>query len=152
MNKYNKANETLTNRYGKDTYFSLSTICENHVHIRIVNGYYENGCIYVITSALSNKMKQIEANPNVALSCGIPFQGYLNARGNGENLGHVLDEKNEHLTTKLRGIFSGWIKEVNENDENICILCIRLTDASYVGNEKEEFVGYKIDFVNMAAE
>jgi len=154
MSKYNEAIETLARRYGKDTFLSLSTTDGNFVYTRAVNACYENGRFYVVTNALSNKMRQIEKTPNVALSCGIPFQGYLSAHGVGENLGHVLAEKNAAIMTKLREVFSKWYSDgdVNENDPNTCVLCIRLTNASYIGSEEEEYKGYKIDFANMAAE
>ena len=154
MSKFDEATNTLAQWYGKDTFLSLSTTDGGRVYIRVVNAYYEEGCFYVVTNTLSNKMKQIEKNPNVALSCGIPWQGYLNAHGAGENLGHVLAEENTDIMAKLREAFSKWYSsgDVNENDPNTCVLRIRLTDASFIGGEKEGYVGYKIDFVNMTAE
>ena len=154
MDKYNEAINILAQWYGKDTFLTLSTIENNRICVRVVNAYYEDGCFYVVTNTLSNKMKQIEKNPNVALSCGIPWQGYLNAHGTGENLGHVLVEKNIAIMIKLREVFSKWYSngDVNENDPNTCVLRIRLSDASYIGSEKEGYIGYKIDFLNMTAE
>ena len=36
--------------------------------VRYVNAYYENGAFYVITHALSNKMKHIKDNLAVAIA------------------------------------------------------------------------------------
>ena len=154
MNKYNEAIETLAHWYGKDTFLSLSTTNEDRVYIRVVNTYYADGCFYVVTNTQSNKMKQIEKNPAVALSCGIPWQGYLSAHGIGENMNHVLAEQNAVIMAKLREIFSEWYGDgdVNENDVNTCLLRIRLTEASFIGSEKDDYKGYKINFVNMTAE
>ena len=154
MNKYNEAIETLAQWYGKDTFLSLCTTDEKRGYIRVVNAYYEEGCFYVVTNTGSNKMRQIEKNPSVALSCGIPFQGFLNAHGTGENLGHVLAEKNTTLMATLREAFAKWYNEgdVNENDPNTCILCIRLAEAAFIGSEKDGYKGYTIDFAKMTAD
>ena len=71
--------------------------------MRIVNSYYEDGAIYTVTYVLSNKMKQIKKNPEVAV-CGEWFA----AHGIGENLGYVRDEKNAEIMSKLRAVFAEW--------------------------------------------
>ena len=80
----------------------------------------------MVTYALSNKMRQIEKNPAVAV-CGDWFTGH----GIGENLGHILAKKNEALARRLREAFASWYGNghPNEADPNTCILCIRLTDG-----------------------
>ena len=69
MNKENllKAHEIMVERFGHDTPISLATIDQNIPAVRIVNSYYEKGSFYTITYALSNKIKQIEAHPTVAI-------------------------------------------------------------------------------------
>ena len=37
-------------------------------YVRYVNAYYEDGAFYIITYALSNKMKHIKENPVVAIA------------------------------------------------------------------------------------
>ena len=54
---------------GYDTLLSLATIDGSCPAVRTVNSYYEDGAFYTVTYALSNKMKQIEKNPEVAI-CG----------------------------------------------------------------------------------
>lgn len=121
-----KAFEIMNERFGHDTLISLATIDGGIPAVRIVNSYYENGAFYTITYALSNKMRQIEVNSTVAI-CG----EWFTAHGVGENMGHVCDERNTEIATKLRKVFSEWYSKghVDESDPNTIILRIRLTDA-----------------------
>lgn len=62
------AEKIMAERFGKDTIIALATV-ENEVpFVRYVNAYYENGAFYIITYALSNKMKHIESNSTVAIA------------------------------------------------------------------------------------
>lgn len=117
---------TLDARFGCDSLISLGTVEDNMPSVRAVNSYYEKGAFYVVTHALSNKMKQIESNPNVAL-CG----EWFTAHGIGENLGHVLLPKNADMMDKLRVVFEEWYDNghVDESDPNTILLRIRLTDG-----------------------
>ena len=45
----------------------------NKPSVRTVNSFYENGAFYIITYALSNKMKQIKENATVAVFCQVLF-------------------------------------------------------------------------------
>ncbi len=121
-----KALEVMTERFGHDTLISLATLDGDIPAVRIVNSYYENGAFYIITYALSNKMKQIEANSTVAI-CG----EWFTAHGIGENMGYICDERNTEIATKLRKVFSEWYSNghTNESDPNTIILRISLTDA-----------------------
>lgn len=57
----------MAERFGKDTIIALATV-ENEVpFVRYVNAYYENGAFYIITYALSNKMRHMESNSTVAI-------------------------------------------------------------------------------------
>lgn len=108
--------------------------------MRTVNSYYENGSFYTVTYALSNKMKQIEVNPEVAI-CG----EWFTAHGIGENLGWVRDDKNAEIMSKLRAAFAEWYDNghTNEDDPNTCVLRIRLTDGVLFNNGTR----YDIDFI-----
>ena len=121
-----KAHEIMVERFGHDTLISLATIDQNTPAVRIVNSYYEKGSFYIITYALSNKIKQIEANPKVAI-CG----EWLTAHGIGENLGYVCDLQNNVMAAKLREAFAEWYSNghTDESDPNTIILRIQLTDA-----------------------
>jgi len=134
-----KALSLMDERFGHDTLLSLATMDKKHPSVRIVNSYYENGSFYTVTYALSNKMKQIKKNPEVAV-CG----EWFTAHGVGENLGHVLDGKNAEIMAKLRTVFAEWYGNghTDESDPHTCVLRIRLTDGVLLSHGTK----YQIDF------
>ena len=150
MSKYDDAIKLMIERFGKDNLISIATMDGSRVSVRMVDAYYEDGAFYTVTYALSNKMKQIEVNPEVAV-CGIDW---FSGHGTGENLGWVRDEKNTAMMTKLRGIFATWYSNghVNEEDKNTCLLRICLTDGVIIDHDKNygEWQ-YIVDFVNRNA-
>lgn len=121
-----KAISILNERFGRDTLISLATVDDGRPSVRIVNAYYEDGAFYVVTHALSNKMKHIAKEPAVAV-CG----EWFTAHGVGENIGHPCDERNTPLMSRLRKVFAEWYTNghVDESDPHTCILCIHLTDG-----------------------
>lgn len=121
-----EAQRIMNDRFNKDSLIALATVDGNTPHVRAVNSYYEDGCFYTITYALSNKMKQIALNPTVAI-CGDWFTGH----GIGDNLGWIRDEKNNDIANKLRAAFAAWYDNghTNEADVNTVILRIRMTDG-----------------------
>ncbi len=121
-----KAEAILNERFGRDTLLSLATMDGERPAVRIVDGYYEDGSLYAITYALSDKMKQIAANPAVAV-CGEWFTG----RGVGENLGQLCAVENKAIYEKLKAAFASWYDNghINEADPNTVILRVRLTDG-----------------------
>ncbi len=136
---FSKAREIMDERFGHDALISIATIDGNIPAVRMVNSYYENGTFYTITYALSNKMKQIEANSAVAI-CG----EWFTAHGIGENMGPVCDERNAKIAVKLREAFKEWYSNghTDESDPNTCILCIHLTDGVLFSHGTR----YDIDF------
>ena len=130
----------LTERFGHDNLIALATMDVNSPAVRTVNAYYENGCFYTVTYALSGKMQQIAVNPRVAIS-----GEWFTARGVGESLGHILLAENADLADKLRTVFAEWYGNghVNEADVNTIILRIRLTEGTlfHLGTR------YDIDFI-----
>ena len=120
------AEKIMAERFGKDTIIALATV-ENEVpSVRYVNAYYEDGAFYIITYALSNKIKQIEKNPNVAIA-----SDWFTAHGKGNNLGYFGKEENRIIAEKLKIVFAEWIDNGHNNfdDENTIILCVELTDG-----------------------
>ena len=63
-----EAEQIMVERFGKDTLIALATAADETPSVRYVNAYYENGAFYIITYALSNKMKHIRVNPVVAIA------------------------------------------------------------------------------------
>ena len=118
-----EAERIMIERFGKDSLISLATAMDNVPYVRTVDAYYENGAFYIITYALSNKMKQIEENPVVAVS-GEWFTG----TGMGVNLGYFGKPENKEIAEKLKIAFAEWIDNGHNNfeDENTIILCVKL--------------------------
>ena len=118
--------KVMQERFGKDNVIVLGTIDGEYPAVRQINGYYEDGAFYIITYALSNKMKQIGVNPNVSV-CAEWFSG----KGKAVNMGYFGKEENREMAEKLRKAFASWIDNGHNNfdDENTIILKIDLLDC-----------------------
>ena len=129
----------LLDRFGKDSIIALATAIDNVPYVRNVDAFYENGAFYVLTHGLSNKMKQIEYNPTVALS-----GEWFTAQGKGVQLGYFGKADNARIAEKMRDVFSAWIDNGHNDfdDINTCILRIELTSGILFSNGKR----YEIDF------
>jgi len=145
MSNYDNAINIMVERFGKDNLIAIATLSEGKLYNRIVDAYYENGAFYVSTYALSNKIKQIEANPDVAVCAVDWFSGH----GTGKNLGWVLEPQNAEIRSKLREAFEWYDHANNEQDKNCCILEIRLTDGMLI--KDHHAIRYQIDFANKSA-
>lgn len=121
-----EAEKIMIERFGKDTIIALATVVNEVPYVRYVNAYYENGAFYIITHALSNKMKHIENNPIIAIG-----GEWFTAHGKGINLGYFGEEENCWIAEKLKNVFCDWIDNGHNNfdDENTIILCVELTDG-----------------------
>ncbi len=127
MKKFCKeAEKIMIERFGKDTVIALATQENGTPYVRYVNAYYEDGSFYIITYALSNKMKQIQQSPAVAIA-----GDWFTAHGNGINLGYFGRQENREIAEKLKTAFSSWIDNGHNDfdDENTIILRIDLTDG-----------------------
>lgn len=118
-----QAAAVLKERFGKDSLIALATVEEGKPFVRTVDAYYEDGSFYIITYALSNKMRQLAANPAASI-CGDWFTG----EGTGEDLGYLLAPQNLPLAEKLKEAFAAWYYNghTDEKDPNTHILRIRL--------------------------
>ena len=134
-----EAEKIMVERFGKDSIIALATAEDNMPYVRGVNAFYENRAFYVLTYALSNKMKHIEKNPTVAIS-----GEWFTAHGKGYNLGYFGSDENKEIAQKIREIFSEWIDNGHYNfaDVNTCILRIDLTDGVLFSHGTR----YDIDF------
>lgn len=121
-----EAEAIMKERFGKDTVIALATAEDGIPYVRNVNAYYEDGAFYIITYALSNKMKQLEKNPVAAIT-----GEWFTAHGKGVNLGWFGKKENREVSGKLRDAFHEWIDNGHNDfdDENTIILCIELTDG-----------------------
>ena len=117
----------MQERFGHDNLFALATVDETGAtHVRTVNGYYENGSIYVVTNACSGKMKQLSRDSRCAVA-----GDWFTANGQGENLGWICLPEHKALADRIRAAFTEWYANghTDESDENTVILRIRLTDG-----------------------
>lgn len=121
-----KTKKIMEERFGRDRLIAVATTEDNIPYVRNVNALYEDGVFYVITYALSNKMRQLEKNPAVAIA-----GDWFTAHGTGSNLGYVLKPENQKLTERLKSAFAEWIDNGHADfeDENTCILRIELTSG-----------------------
>lgn len=140
MEKLTKETEAvLLERFGKDSIVALATSADNVPYVRNVDAFYEDGAFYVLTHGLSNKMKQIEHNPTVALS-----GEWFTAQGTGTNMGYFGKAENAAVANRMKQVFSAWIDNGHNNfdDVNTCILCVKLTSGVLFANG----IRYEIDF------
>lgn len=157
MNKYQEGMQILNERFGggKDNVISLATISleesakgQAKPSVRDVDAYYDNGVFYIVTHAESNKVKQIEVNPEVSIS--VHFEDFFSS-GIGKNLGWVLDPKNAQIRETMRTVFKEWYEFANnENDKNCCIVAVYMTSGTLRINHGELF--YHFDFQNKVAQ
>ena len=134
-----EAEQVMIDRFGKNTVIALATTENETPHVRYVNAYYENGAFYIITYALSNKMKHIKDNPVVAIA-----GEWFTAHGNGISLGYFGKKENYVIADKLKEVFAEWIDNghTDLNDENTIILCVQLTEGILFSHGTR----YDIDF------
>lgn len=134
-----RTEKIMQERFGKDSLIALATVEDGVPHVRTVDAVYMDGAFYVVTYALSGKMRQIAKNPVIALS-----GEWFTAHGIGENLGHVLLPENRDIMERLRIAFAAWYDNghTNEADPNTCLLRLRLTDGVLMADGRR----YDIDF------
>lgn len=140
MEKLTKRTEALMNeRFGKDSMIALATADNNTPYVRNVNALYHDRAFYIITYRTSNKMRQIDKNPTVAVA-GEWFTG----TGTGEDLGYFGSSENAKIAQMLRTAFAEWINNGHNDfsDENTRILRIKLKDGILMSHGKR----FEIDF------
>ena len=139
MNYFNEAIMVMKELYGRDVAMPLATVNEDKANIRVINAYYKENAFYIMTYSLSNKIKEITKNPNVALNHNL-----FVAHGTGKNIGNPLDGKNRELREELKQVFCAFYdKHVCEEDTNTCILKINLTDSLVFAHDYKYFIDFK---------
>jgi len=134
-----KAQAVLQDRFGRDCVIALATAQNGAPQVRYVNAFYDRGAFYVLTYALSGKMRQIEKDNRVAVA-----GDWFTANGRGENMGFFGKKENSAIAEKMKEVFSSWIGNGHADltDENTCILRIALTDGVLLSHGTR----YEIDF------
>ena len=144
MELFEKSMTILSELFGLDYQFSLATAKDNKPSVRVVDTYYEDGAFWVVTYSKSNKVREIEANLNVALC-----DQFYSFKGMAYNVGHPLKEENRKIRETLIKVFQPWYFAHNdENDEYMCYVKIDLTEGFFY----KEGIGYKVNFIDKTAE
>ncbi len=146
MDNYNAAIEIMKERFGKDSLIAVATTDGDKLYNRMVDAVYQDGSFYITTYSLSNKIKQSEKYPDVAV-CAIDW---FTGNGKAINHGWVLKAENAELRLLVREAFSEWYDFANnEDDENCCILEIKLNEGLLIKDHNA--LRYQIDFENQKA-
>nr|WP_307990592.1 pyridoxamine 5'-phosphate oxidase family protein [uncultured Niameybacter sp.] len=144
MNVYEKSIQVLTELFSKDFTFSLATVQGDTPVVRVVDTYYDNNVFWIVTYANTNKVKEITANPKVALC-----NDFYSFKGKAFNVGHPLHKDNQEIREKLIEVFKPWYFAHNdENDEDMCYVKVELEYGFFYQDRK----GYQVDFINKTAE
>ena len=127
MKLNDEVKKILTERFGRDTLITLATESNGNPYVRTVNACYEDGAFYVITHALSNKMRQLAQNPAAAIA-----GEWFTAHGKGVNLGYIEKEENRRIADRLKDAFASWLNNghVDLQDENTVLLCVKLENGT----------------------
>lgn len=144
MTTFDKSMAVLSHLFGKDFTFVLSTVKENIPSARVVDTFYDGNVFWVVTYANSNKVKEIEANPHVALC-----NNFHVFKGKAYNAGHPLKGENKAIREILIKEFAPWyFAHNNEADEHMCY--VRIEPVSGVFHQNG--TGYRVDFVHQTAD
>ena len=124
----------ISERFAKDSLMALATVDEKGTPwCRTIDAIFIEDSFYTITYALSNKIKHIEKNPQVAIS-----GDWFSCHGIGQNIGYIKSPENEKIANALRTAFASWYDNghTNEDDPNTIILKIKLTGGTLFSNGK----------------
>lgn len=136
---YEKGLSVLSDLFGKDCTFTLATSANNKPSLRVIDTYYEEGVFWIVTYAKTQKVKEIEANPDVAICNN--FQKF---QGKAYNAGHPLSENNREIRETLIKVFEPWyFAHNNEKDENMCY--VKFMPES--GFFHKDGTGYEMNFI-----
>ncbi len=152
MDKYMEGIQILNDKFGngKDNVISLATISMElnmggnpKPCVRDVDAIYDDGVFYIVTYAQSNKVKQIEANPEVSVS--VHYEDYFSS-GIAKNLGWVMEPGNSEIRKRMRSAFAEWYDFANdEQDRNCCILEIYMKTGTLRVNHGEAFYHFNFE-------
>lgn len=144
MTTYEKALEVMNVLFAKDCQFALATARNNVPTVRMIDTFFEEGSMYIVTYSKSNKVLEIEENSQVSL-CNMLYR----FSGNAYNIGHPLYFENREIRDKLIKAFEPWyFAHNNENDQEMCYIKVELISGFFY----KDGVGYKVDFKHKEVE
>ena len=139
MNYYVEAIQVMEELYKKDVPMPIATIKGDAPNIRVIDMYFAHERFYATSYALSNKVKEIEDNPNVAINHNL-----FVSHGTAKNIGNPLKKENLSIREELKQAFcSFYEKHINEEDEHTCILEINLKDAIVFANDYKYCINFE---------
>ncbi len=145
MTDYEKAIEKMIELFSKDYQFALATCYNNIPSVRFVDAYFDGEAFYIVTYGLSQKVRDVAGNSNVAL-CG---RKAYNFSGIADNIGHPLLPQNAQIRETLIKVFEPWYFEANnEDDSNMCYVKIKPTSGFF----HKDGAGYKVNFTEKTVE
>lgn len=100
MSAYEKSLGVMRELFGKDSFFYLATVIDDIPSVRVVDAYYDNEVFWIVTYRQSNKVKEIESNPNVSFC-----KDLYSFKGKAYYAGHPLKEENKAIREKLIEVF-----------------------------------------------
>jgi uncharacterized pyridoxamine 5'-phosphate oxidase family protein len=138
MTTYEKALEVMNELFAKDCQFALATSKDNVPTVRMIDTFFEDDSMYIVTHSKSNKVLELEENSQVSL-CNMLYR----FSGNAYNIGHPLHFENRKIREKLIKVFEPWyFAHNNENDQDMCYIKIELISGFF----NKDGIGYKVDF------
>jgi hypothetical protein len=144
MTPYEKSLTVLEGLFARDCQFSLATCADGAPSVRVVDTYYKDSALWVVTYAKSRKVREIEGNPNVAL-CG----GLYSFTGKARNAGHPLREELAEIRAELVRAFAPWyFRHNDESDAHMCYVKIDLEAGFFY----KDGTGYRVNFVEKTCE
>ncbi len=145
MDSYEKAMKAMNDLFSRDYQFTLASVKDNVPSQRVVDTYFDGKDFYVVTYALSRKVKEIRCNPEVSICARKPY----NFQCKAYDIGHPLKPENAAIRDQLIKVFAPWyFAHNNEGDENMCY--VRLEPQT--GFVFDDTTGYNVDFVNKTAQ
>lgn len=145
MTDFEKAIEVMKQLFSRDYQFALATCNNNIPSLRFVDTYFDGEAFYVVTYALSQKIRDIACNSNVAL-CGRKAYSFS---GIADNIGHPLLPENAEIRNTLIKVFEPWyFKANNEGDNNMCYVKIVPTTGFFY----KDGTGYRMNFTEKTVE
>lgn len=144
MTTFEKSMQVLSALFGRDFTFVLATSKDNAPSVRVVDTFYDGSLFWIVTYANSNKVREITANPHVALC-----NDFHIFKGKAYNAGHPLKEENQEIRGKLIKEFAPWyFAHNNEDDEHMCYVRVEPETGVF----HQDGTGYRVDFVHQTAE
>lgn len=138
MSDYMASLKVLEDLFSKDCTFNMATAKDNVPSVRVVDTYFDSGVFWIVTYANSNKVIELESNPNMALCDNL-----YSFKGKGYNTGHPLDAQNSEIREKLIKVFEPWyFAHNNEAHKNMCYVKFIPEKGFFF----KDGTGYKADF------